>query len=220
MERMKANEAGETESTFGRQASSELASNELVPIDRWDDRGVVMRARSLSLLRIIEPLASRGLATARYKSPVCPDSDFRYCSDRPCRQGTSILQDRYAAYATPATSTRISRLVRKTPLQTPNSQLDDGHTATVLINVSYQLIADWNRRLTRSPPLSCTFARHSRIASAFQDRGRREQNLKNHKRHALAMTFVQRFLRSVRLSDDDGHAVRKAIQSKGLNLRG
>ena len=110
MERMKAHEAGETESAFSRQASNELA-----PIVRWADGGVVMKARSLSLLRIIEPLASRGMATARYKSPVCPDSDFRFCSDRPCRKDTSILQDRYAAYATPATSTRISRLVRKTP---------------------------------------------------------------------------------------------------------
>ena len=137
MERMRAHEAGETESTFSRQASSELASNELVPIDRRDDGGVVMSARSLSLLRIIEPLASRGMATARYKSSVCPDSDFRCCSDRPCRQDTFILQDRYAAYATPATSTRISCLVRKTPFQ-----LDGGHTTTVLINVSYKLIVD------------------------------------------------------------------------------
>jgi hypothetical protein len=61
--------------------------------------------------------------------------------------------------------------------------------------MSHELIAYWNRRLTRTPPL---FARSPlgldqlwlfELCFAFQDRGRREQNLKNHKRHVLATGF-------------------------------
>jgi len=57
------------------------------------------------------------------------------------------------------------------------------------------------------------------VPSAFPDRGRREQKLKKHNRHALAMTFLQLFLRSVRLCDGPQHALLRATQSKGLNLR-
>jgi hypothetical protein len=61
--------------------------------------------------------------------------------------------------------------------------------------MSHELIAYWNRRLTRTPPL---FARSPlgldqlwlfELCFAFQDRGRREQNLKNHKRHVPATSF-------------------------------
>lgn len=55
--------------------------------------------------------------------------------------------------------------------------------------MSYELTVNWNRRLTRTPPFTCTFARHSWTASAFRDRGRREQKLKKHKRHELAMAL-------------------------------
>jgi hypothetical protein len=55
--------------------------------------------------------------------------------------------------------------------------------------------------------------------SAFLGRGRREQELKKHNRHALAMTFLQLFLRSLRLCDRPQHALLRSTQSKGLNLR-
>jgi hypothetical protein len=64
------------------------------------------------------------------------------------------------------------------------------------------------------------FDRLASLPSAFLDRGRREQELKKHHRHALAMTFLQRFLRNVRLCDGPQHALLRVTQSKGLNLRG
>lgn len=165
-----------------------------------------MNAARPVCLHIIEPLASRGMATARYL--IASFFRFRFtilqrfgvpAKARPCCR---IV---YAAYATPATSTRISRLVRNplqlAPIETSHLKLHDGHTTTVLINHELQT----HRRLESSLNALAATVLHVRpslkIAFAFQDRGRRERNLKNHKLHALAMTFMPRFLRSECLGD-------------------
>jgi hypothetical protein len=42
--------------------------------------------------------------------------------------------------------------------------------------MSYELIADWIRRLTRTSSLFCTFARHSWIASLSKIAGAANEN--------------------------------------------
>ena len=179
-ERMRRSETEETGSAFRRQRSwpSPL-------IDGWADWMVAVRARSVSLLRIIEPLASRGIAAARFpRSPVCPDSVLDARSQRPCRKARSsckiaLRRVRYLCHFNPYFPPRYAT----------NSSRQQTHHDRSHKRTSYELSVNWNRRLTRTPPLICTFARHSWTASAFRDRGRREQKLKKHKRHALAMAL-------------------------------
>lgn len=85
-------------------------------------------ARSVSLLRIIEPLASHSIAAARYLDRQLVQIQFdRHYSEQARREGLSVVQDRLR---------RVRYLCHFNPHFPPGTlttQLDDGHTATVLI---------------------------------------------------------------------------------------
>jgi hypothetical protein len=99
-------------------------------------------------------------------------------------------------------------------------KLDDRHTTTVLINHELQT----HRRLELS--LNALAATDLHVRPSLADRfcfprsRAPRTNLKNHKRHVVAMTFVQRFLRTMRLAIVRDMQRGDLMRTKRLNLRG
>jgi hypothetical protein len=85
--------------------------------------------------------------------------------------------------------------------------------------MSYELIADWNRRLTRTPPLILHVCPAFVDRFAFLDHGLANK-FKIHGRDGLAMAFVQRFCGIACLGECTHERMRREMRSNSLNQCG